>query len=97
MDSARMLIVTVSSKGQVIIPRVVRERREWRNGTRLTVEETEDGVLLKSAPAFPETRSEDVFGVLPYSGKAKTVAQMDAGVLAAARSGAITRSGRRIR
>lgn len=85
MASAEKLTTTVSTKGQVILPSAIRQRREWRAGTRLTVEETADGVLLKPAPAFPETRPQDVFGMLPHKGKPKTLEEMDAGVLAEAR------------
>lgn len=85
MSAAEKLTTTVSTKGQVILPSAIRQRREWSAGTRLTVEETADGVLLKLAPAFAETRPEDVFGALPYKGKPKSLAEMDAGVLAEAR------------
>lgn len=85
MASAEKLTTTVSTKGQVILPSAIRQRRDWGAGTRLTVEETADGVLLKPAPAFAETRPEDVFGTLPHKGKPKTLAEMDAGVLAEAR------------
>jgi AbrB family looped-hinge helix DNA binding protein len=85
MAAAEKLTTTVSSKGQVILPSALRQRREWGVGTRLIVEETEDGVLLKAAPAFAETRPEDVFGMLPHKGKPKTIAEMDAGVLAEAK------------
>lgn len=85
MASAEKLTTTVSTKGQVILPSAIRQRREWRAGTRLTVEETADGVLLKPAPAFSETRPQDVFGMLPHKGKPKTLEEMDVGVLAEAR------------
>lgn len=85
MASAEKLITTVSTKGQVILPSAIRQRREWQAGTRLTVEETAEGVLLKPAPAFAEMRPEDVFGVLPHKGKPKSLEEMDAGVLAEAR------------
>lgn len=85
MAGAEKLITTVSIKGQVILPRAIRQRREWGAGTRLTVEETAEGVLLKPAPAFPETRPGDVFGLLPHKGKPKTLDEMDEGVLAEAR------------
>lgn len=65
MAGAEKLTTTVSSKGQVILPSAIRARRQWRAGTRLTVEDTSEGVLLKLAAAFAETRPEDVFGVLP--------------------------------
>jgi len=85
MAATDKLTTTVSTKGQVILPSAIRQRREWSAGTRLTVEETEDGVLLKPAPAFAETQPEAVFGALPYKGKPKSLAEMDAGVLAEAK------------
>ena len=54
------LTTTVSTKGQVILPKAIRERRHWAAGTQLIVEETADGVLLRSAPLFAPTRPEDV-------------------------------------
>ncbi|WP_257541734.1 MULTISPECIES: AbrB/MazE/SpoVT family DNA-binding domain-containing protein [unclassified Sphingobium] len=85
MAAAEKLTTTVSTKGQIILPTGLRQRREWSAGTKLTVEEADGGVLLKPAPAFAETRPEDVFGALPFKGKPKTIAEMDAGVLAEAK------------
>lgn len=75
------LTTTVSTKGQVILPKIVRESRHWRAGTRLVVEETPEGVLLRPAPAFPQTSLNEVFGILPASGPARTIEEMDAAVL----------------
>ena len=85
MASAETLITTVSTKGQVIPPSTIRQRREWGAGTRLVVEDTPDSVLLKPAPVFAETRTEDVFASPPHSDKPKTLEEMDAGVLAEAK------------
>ena len=85
MASAEKLTTTVSTKGQVILPKAIRQRRKWNAGTRLLVEDTRDGVLLKRAPAFAQTRPEQVFASLPYRGKPKTLEEMEAGVLAEAR------------
>jgi len=79
------LTTTVSTKGQVILPAGIRQRRRWDAGTRLTIEETDEGVLLKPAPAFAPTEAGAVFGSLPFAGKAKSVAEMDAAVAAEAR------------
>ena len=73
---------TVSTKGQVILPKVVREQRRWSAGTRLIVESTDEGVLLRSLPAFAPTRLGDVFGCLPPVGPSKTLDEMDAAVAA---------------
>ena len=71
---------TVSTKGQVILPKAIREHRRWPPGTRLTVEETADGVLLRVAPVFAPTELDDVCGSLPHAGPAKTLAEMEAGI-----------------
>ncbi len=36
----------LTSKGQVVIPKPVRDRMKWRTGTRLQVEATEDGAVV---------------------------------------------------
>jgi AbrB family looped-hinge helix DNA binding protein len=72
----------LSTKGQLILPHAIRTRRRWSAGTRLTVEETAEGVLLKPEPLFPPTRPEDVFGSLKTRGKPKSVEDMSAGVAA---------------
>ena len=85
MGGSERLTTIVSTKGQVILPSAIRQRRDWKAGTRLIVEDTAEGVLLKPAPAFAATRPEEVFGVLTYRGKPKTLEEMDASVLAEAR------------
>ena len=85
MRRAERLTTTVSTKGQVILPKVVRQEKRWEAGTRLTVENTEEGVLLKAAPLFAPTEIDAVCGSLPFTGKAKTVEEMDVAVAAEAR------------
>jgi len=79
------LTTTVSSKGQVILPAAIRKRRHWDAGTRLTVEETPDGVLLRPAALFAATRPQEVFGSLPRKGAPKTLEEMEAGIEAEVR------------
>lgn len=71
---------TVSTKGQVILPKTIRENRRWDTGTRLVVEETDAGVLLTEEPLFAPTTMEDVFGMLKFKGKPKTLKDMDAAI-----------------
>ena len=75
--SATKATTVLSTKGQVILPKAIREQRHWKAGTKLTVEDTPEGVLLKPEPLFAPTRPEDVFGRLKYEGKAKTVDEMN--------------------
>jgi AbrB family looped-hinge helix DNA binding protein len=54
----------ISTKGQVALPKAIRDRRAWTAGTELIVEERPDGVLLRATPARPPSRVEEVFGSL---------------------------------
>ena len=85
MSTPERLTTTVSTKGQVILPKAIRRALHWEAGTRLVVENTPEGVLLKPLPAFAETRPEEVFGSLACEGAPKSLADMEAGVLAEAK------------
>lgn len=85
LDSAT---TRVSTKGQVILPKAVRVKRNWPAGAELVVEDTPEGVLLKAAPVFPPTRFEDVAGMLRGGSQARralTVEEMDEAVQIEAR------------
>ncbi len=64
MGIQERVMTTMSSKGQVILPKAIRDKRHWPAGTKLIVEETPEGVLLKSMPVFPCTDMTAVFGML---------------------------------
>jgi AbrB family looped-hinge helix DNA binding protein len=85
MSGVKKLTTTVSTKGQVILPSTIRQQRDWGPGTRLVVEDTPEGVLLRAAPIFPPTRPEDVFGSVGYTGEPKTLEEMDEGIAEEAR------------
>lgn len=82
---ATKLTTTVSTKGQVILPKPIRQALQWDAGTELVVENTGDGVLLKAKSPFAPTKPSEVFGMLHYRGKPKTIDEMNAAVLAEAR------------
>lgn len=67
----------LSSKGQIIIPKPLRDAHHWQPGQRLTIIDSGDAILLKPVEPFPETCIADVAGCLPYKGKAKSLAEME--------------------
>lgn len=71
---------TLSSKGQVILPKWLRDAYEWEPGLEFVVIDTGDGVLLKPNRPFPSTTVGDVVGSLAYAGLPLTIEQMDDGV-----------------
>jgi AbrB family looped-hinge helix DNA binding protein len=78
----------ISTKGQVILPKAIRDRRKWAAGTELTVEETSEGVLLRAAPLFAPTRFEEVAGMLrgkSSRGRILSIEEMDEAVAAEAK------------
>lgn len=85
MADPEKLTTVISTKGQVILPKTIRRQRRWDAGTRLLVEDTPEGVLLKQASVFSKTRPEDVFASLPHSGPPKTIEDMEAGIVAEAK------------
>ena len=70
----------LSSKGQIILPKTIRDAHAWRAGTEFLVEDTPDGVLLRPRRALPPTHLEDVGGSLKYEGPAKSLDEMEAAI-----------------
>ncbi len=79
------VITRISDKGEITLPEAVLERQHWDAGTKLVVEETPDGVLLRKRPIFPPTPQGAAFGMLKYKGKPKTIEEMNQGILDEAR------------
>ena len=67
----------LSSKGQVIIPKILRDAHHWQPGQELIAIDTGDGILLKPKQPFAETQLENVAGCLNYEGKPKTLNELD--------------------
>lgn len=75
----------LSSKGQVIIPKHIRQSHHWESGLELQVIEQEGGVLLKPKAPFAPTALTEVAGSLPYSGSSKTNAEIETAMKQAAK------------
>ncbi len=72
-----MEITKLSSKGQVIIPKPVRTAHDWKIGQELVVIDMGDGILLRPRTPFETTNIGDVASCLKYSGKAKSLDEME--------------------
>ncbi len=66
----------LSSKGQVILPKSVRDACAWKPGTEFSVEPTKEGVLLRPLRSFAPTQLRDVLGCAGYRGKRKSIVDM---------------------
>jgi AbrB family looped-hinge helix DNA binding protein len=72
MDTTRL-----SSKGQLVLPKAIRDAGDWAEGTEFMVERVSEGVLLRPVRPFPVTRLEDVIGCAGYRGPARSIADME--------------------
>jgi AbrB family looped-hinge helix DNA binding protein len=80
-----MQFTSLSSKGQVIIPKAMREARHWTVGTRLEVTDTAEGLLLK--PVRPQQKTALPQGLaairsrIAYAGPTRSIEDMNEAVL----------------
>lgn len=75
----------LSTKGQLIIPKDIRDRHGWTPGAQLEIEDRGDHVVLRSSESVPRTTLDDILGCMKYRGPAKTLEEMEAGIAEGAR------------
>jgi AbrB family looped-hinge helix DNA binding protein len=66
----------LSSKGQIIIPKAVRDAHGWKSGMEFEVNVIGEGLLLRPKTAFQPTTLDDVAGCLKYDGPPVTIEDM---------------------
>ncbi len=72
-----MTTTRLSSKGQVIIPKAIRNLHHWEPGQELAVIDTDDGIVLKPVSPFEEANLKDVGGCLRSNGPARSLVDME--------------------
>jgi len=75
----------LSSKGQIVLPKSLRDAYGWKTGTEFVLRERADGILLQPKSSTKSGSLERLFGLLPYSGRPKTLKEMDDAITAEAR------------
>ncbi len=60
--------ITLSSKGQVVIPKEIRDELHWEAGTELTLVSNASGVTLKAVPKKTGRNLADLIGMLKHDG-----------------------------
>ena len=79
-NSAHPQPTRLSTKGQLIIPKEIRERHGWTAGTELLVEDRGDSVILRRVANLPTTQLADLVGCAGYKGPALSIEEMEAGI-----------------
>jgi AbrB family looped-hinge helix DNA binding protein len=78
-------ITRLSSKGQVVLPKAIRDAYGWSPGTQLLIEDGPDGVLLRPRPEVAPSDLGAVAGCLRAdTTPARTLEEMDAAIPAEA-------------
>ncbi len=72
--------VALSSKGQFVLPKAIRDRHQWQAGTRLVVIDRGDEVVIKAAEPFAATELESCCAPSVYSGRVLSLDDMDRAV-----------------
>jgi AbrB family looped-hinge helix DNA binding protein len=72
-----MEIIRLSSKGQIVIPKSLRNTHNWHPGQEFILMEVGEGLLLKAKQLFPPTTLDEVAGCLNYTGPAKSIEEMN--------------------
>ncbi|MCB1677220.1 MAG: AbrB/MazE/SpoVT family DNA-binding domain-containing protein [Halioglobus sp.] len=70
-------LIKLSSKGQIVIPKAIRAAHQWEVGQKLVLIDTGDGILLRPEKPFPRTSLEAVASFLKYTGKPKSLEDME--------------------
>jgi len=70
----------ISSKGQIVIPKQIRDRHRWRPGTELTVIDVAGGVRIEALQRGKTLTAGDVFGCLQHKGKRLPIDRLTAPV-----------------
>jgi len=75
----------LSTKGQVVLPKLLRAARRWKPGTEFIVREQGDSILLTPKSAASSRSWESLIGCATYRGPRKSIKEMDEAVAAEAR------------
>ncbi|MDD4906567.1 MAG: AbrB/MazE/SpoVT family DNA-binding domain-containing protein [Methylobacter tundripaludum] len=60
--------IKLSSKGQIVIPKEIRDELHWQPGTQLTLVSSLSGVTLKTAPKKTGSNLGNLIGMLRHDG-----------------------------
>jgi AbrB family looped-hinge helix DNA binding protein len=80
-----MMTTRLSTKGQLIIPKEIRDRHGWTPGIELALEDHGDHVVLRQVESLPKTTLADVLGCMKYQGPTRTLEDMEDAIAQGAR------------
>lgn len=76
-----METVKLSSKGQFILPKTIRDRHHWETGTEFIIIDRGEELVIKPSSVFPVTKLESPGTPSVYNGRPLSLHDMDTAVL----------------
>jgi AbrB family looped-hinge helix DNA binding protein len=67
----------VSSKGQIVLPKSLREELDWPAGTDLSIEKGDGSVILRRKATIRPTTINEVAGMFKYDGPPISLEDME--------------------
>lgn len=77
MPATAAITTTLSSKGQMVLPKALRDQKRWQAGTRLVLKDMPDGILITPERAEQTYTVDDIIGILRHDGSLVTIEQMN--------------------
>lgn len=62
------------------MPKAIRDKRRWKAGTKLTIEDRPEGVLLKPIEQKKKLSVADLRGIVKYKGPRHSIEEMSAAI-----------------
>ena len=70
----------LSTKGQIVLPKTLRDAHGWPPGIEFEIEDRPDGILLRPVRLFPPATADQVFASLHHQGPPKTIEEMEGAI-----------------
>ena len=77
MSVTAALKTTLSSKGQMVLPKALRDLNQWEPGTQLLLKKVPGGVLVTRAAIKKKYTVDDLVGILKYDGPTLSQEEID--------------------
>jgi AbrB family looped-hinge helix DNA binding protein len=71
-----VVTIKLSSKGQIVIPKEIRDELHWQAGTQLSLVTTVSGVSLRAMPAKTGRNLGDLIGMLKHEGAPVSIEEL---------------------
>jgi AbrB family looped-hinge helix DNA binding protein len=70
----------LSAKGQIVIPKAIRDANRWQAGMRMMIDATAHEMTIRPVQTSRQLPPETVGGCLAYTGTAKTIDEMHSAI-----------------